>query len=69
LSCGFKLKYRLSIYYISISSCQSLTKKTLAMIAIILDEEEENCHQKRRTTWVREMLIKRKQFGNIIIVQ
>jgi len=38
-------------------------KKTLAMMAIILDEEEENCHQKRRTTWVREMLIKRKQFG------
>jgi len=38
-------------------------KKTLAMIAIILDEEEENRHQKRRTTWVREMLIKRKQFG------
>ena len=33
------------------------------MTAIILDEEEENCHQKRRTTWVREMLIKRNQFG------
>jgi len=38
-------------------------KKTLAIIAIILDEEEKNSHQKRRTTWVREMLIKRKQFG------
>ncbi|CAI6371984.1 unnamed protein product [Macrosiphum euphorbiae] len=33
------------------------------MMAIILDEEEENCHQRRRTTWILEMLIKRKQFG------
>lgn len=38
-------------------------RKTLATMAIILDEEKENRHKKRRTTWVREILIKRKQFG------
>lgn len=32
------------------------------IIAIILDEEEENRYQKHRSTWAREMLIKRKQF-------
>jgi hypothetical protein len=37
-------------------------KKTLAIMAIILDEEEENRQKKHRTTSVCEMLIKRKQF-------
>lgn len=31
-------------------------------MAIILNKEEENSHQKYRTTWVREMYIKRKLF-------
>lgn len=38
------------------------SKKKLAIIAIILDEEEENRNRRKRI-WIREMLRKRKQFG------
>lgn len=37
------------------------SKKSLAFMAIILDDEENK--QSHRKTWVREMLLKRKKFG------
>lgn len=40
--------------------------KALAIMAIISDEEVENNRRHRRTR-VREMLMKRKQFGGYLI--